>query len=239
MPGLILLTSTLGEEPKATKPTALLAIPFVLERGQTTRCLIRGQGLEAIEKLETPSGVTATIISKEEAKLPEGWKAELIGDRQVTCEITIDASFVGEKVSLRLAGDVSIDLAVVDALLEDKEPNPGFREAQEIVLGKTVRGSIGTNKDVDVFRFEAREGMVLDARIIARERGSALDPMLKLYDDSGFERASSDDTPEAGRDAAFRLTLPTSGRYYLVVQDAHDSGSEAHVYRLELHVATP
>jgi hypothetical protein len=242
---LLLIVSAVGEDPKPEKPvppSALLAIPFVIERGKTTTCVIRGQSLDMIEKITSAEGISVSLTSKAEAKLPDGWKPEKLGDRQVTCEITVNESFPAEATTASLtlthkAGEtVSIDIAVANTLVDEKEPNPGFDKSQPIETGQNVSGIIGSNKDVDVFHLDAEAGAVISAKVTARQRGSALDPILALYDSNGFERARSDDSAKASRDAALRLTIPTSGRYFFVLQDAHDTGSEAHVY--QLHVTT-
>ena len=45
--------------------------------------------------------------------------------------------------------------------------------------------------------------------------------------------ASADDSP-ADRDPRLAFTLPADGRYFLVVQDAHDQGGPAYGYLLQV-----
>lgn len=228
------------EEPEP--PSALLMIPFVLERGETTRCLVRGQHLEPVEKIEAAPGVSVEIVSRGEAKLPNGWKPEQLGDQQLLCDVTVDTAFCPGTSSIVLtlqtaSGDsgATIDAALAGAggLVDEKEPNPGFHASQPIALDHSLRGVIGADKDVDVFHFEAEAGTDIRACVMARRHGSALDPLLILYDAEGFERARGDDT-DRDRDAALNFTVPVAGRYFLVLMDAHDTGSEAHVYQLSL-----
>ncbi len=232
-----------GEEAKPKKPvppSALLAIPFVIERGKTTSCVIRGQSLDTIEKITSVEGISVSITSKEEAKLPDGWKPEQLGDRKVTCEITVNESFPDESTTAALtltnkAGETAnIDIAVAKTLIDEKEPNPGFDKSQPIEVAQSVRGVIEKNKDVDVFKLDAKADTVIEASVVARQRTSALDPILTLYDSSGFEHARSDDASGSGRDATLKVTIPSSGGYFLVLQDAHDTGSDAHVYLLRV-----
>ncbi|MGK0186587.1 MAG: hypothetical protein ACI9R3_002370 [Verrucomicrobiales bacterium] len=244
---LSLVATAISEEPKTEEkkpepPTALLAIPFILARDHTTQCVIRGHRLDSAVKVTVPAGVIVAITSKGEAKLPNGWKPEQLGDRQVTCDITLDPSFPlkAKTVQLTFSNDASetatITISVADAntLIDEKEPNSGFKKSQLISFGQTIRGSIAADKDVDVFRLDAKAGDELNATVIARQHNSALDPILALYDSKGFECARNDDSAETGRDSALSLKISADGPYYLAVQDAHDAGSEAHVYQLQV-----
>ena len=51
----------------------------------------------------------------------------------------------------------------------------------------------------------------------------------------GDERLSllaGDDDSAGGRDPRLQLRLPADGKYFLIVQDAHDTGGEMHPYHL-------
>lgn len=245
---LLLLASAIpcsGEETEKEKPappTALLAVPLVLERGQTTRCAIRGQRLDTVKTVTADKGASVAVVSEGEAKPPDGWKPEQIGDRQIVCDISIPDAFPPDAHALSLSletaeGDtatISIEVATPGNIVDEKEPNPGFRDAQDITPGRVVRGAIAAGNDNDVFQFDANADSHLEAAVTARQLGSALDPILTLFDANGFERARSDDAPSQNRDARISLPIPATGRYFLVLQDAHDSGSDAHVYRLSL-----
>lgn len=223
-------------------PDAFLTVPLVVEKGQTTPCLIRGRSLHTVERIEAPAGVQAIVRSTKEAEIPEGWKPEQIGDQQLACEVTVAADCRLDPPSpltllLKTASGESttIDIAVAECgmVVDEKEPNGGFREAQALASNRTARGVIATNKDVDVFHFEAEAGARITVEIVARRCGSALDPLLTVYDVEGFECARSDD--EAGnRDARAVFTAPSDGRYHIVLQDAHDTGSTTHVYQVRL-----
>jgi hypothetical protein len=260
---VLTVTSTIAEEPKESPPPpppleAQLAIPFTIARGKTTRVIVRGRTLDQITSVEASSAaVTATIIEKGEAKLPEGWKAEQLGDRQVTIDVAVAEAFAADTVKLNLRSDseaTDIDLAIVpsEVLVDEKEPNRGFKDAQPLKLGSTVLGTIGSNKDVDVYRIDQAptpSTARIHIDIIARRCGSALDPVLTVYDAHGFERARCDDSPTAAaanttnttnttapHDAAVTLDAPSAetGCYYLVIQDAHDTGSDTHHYQVSV-----
>ena len=115
------------------------------------------------------------------------------------------------------------------AAVEEKEPNNGFREAQKLEPGKSVRGGIQGEKDVDVFEFPAKAGQKLTVTVTG---GSALvmDAALTCYDARGQFLAASDDAE--ARDPALTLTAVADGPIFLCVSDAHDKGGEWHSYLL-------
>jgi hypothetical protein len=132
-------------------------------------------------------------------------------------------------------------LAVVDAasLVQEKEPNDGFRQGQELPVGKTLSGTIQSVDDVDVYRFEAKSGQKFVAEVAAARRGSALDSLLTLYDAAGHTTASNDDTTPGGEgarsaDSVLSFQCPSDGVYFLAVTDANARGGAAHPYLLTL-----
>ena len=60
-------------------------------------------------------------------------------------------------------------------LIQEKEPNDGFRAAQAVVLPIVVEGSIGRPKDVDMVRFVGKKGQKLHAEVLASRFGSPLE----------------------------------------------------------------
>src|SRR6185369_8145024 len=73
-----------------------------------------------------------------------------------------------------------VRVAAADTLVEEKEPNNGFHEAQPIVLGKTLRGKIEAEKDVDVFAFTAAKDRRFKIAVLASRAGSMLDPLATV-----------------------------------------------------------
>src|SRR5207244_3159492 len=107
-----------------------------------------------------------------------------------------------------------------------------FKSAQAIALPIVIEGTIQRQTDVDVFRFEGKKGQKVFAEVLASRHGSPLDAMLTLHDAKGQQLAFNDDFAPEHRDAKIKLTLPADGVYYLSLIDAHDMGSNLHVYRL-------
>jgi hypothetical protein len=122
------------------------------------------------------------------------------------------------------------------------EPNPGFDKAQVLSLPSgaplSILGAIERPQDVDVFHIAAEAGERLRVSIAAHSLGSLLDPLLTLHDSKGALIATADDG-EGSRDPQLDTTVPRTGPIYLVVQDANDTGSEAHPYRVTVESSAP
>ena len=101
--------------------------------------------------------------------------------------------------------------------------------------GKTVRGNISQDKDVDVYQFAGKSGEKIRAEIIASRAGSLMDGLLMLYNAQGVLLAQEDDSATS-RDPEVNFTLPADGIYFLVVSDSHDRGGEWRSYELTLQV---
>jgi hypothetical protein len=124
-------------------------------------------------------------------------------------------------------------LAVLDGseVIDEKEPNNGFREAQDVEFGKVIRGAIQSPGDVDVYRFTGRAGQKVRIEVLAARAGSLLDSTLCLYDAVGHLVSTNDDS-DLGSDSRLAVTLDSDGVYYISIADANDTGSLVHGYQL-------
>lgn len=187
-----------------------------------------------------PSAVSAKIIEAGSLNLTKGADSAGGGDKFVTVSLTVPADYKEPEAALSLvtaAGQAApVRLLVLPAasLVDEKEPNNGFAEAQPIRPGQTVRGVIAPAADVDVFRIEARSGQTLVAEVLARRRHSPLDSLLTLYDVHGNFVASNDDANDT--DSLIRYTSPRDAVYYLALTDATGGGGSGHAYLLSLTV---
>ena len=100
-------------------------------------------------------------------------------------------------------------------------------------LPQEVQGGIEQGKDVDLFRFEGKEGQRITMEVFAARYGSALDSLLTLYDGEGRILASCDDI-SGSSDSRLDAILPKAGTYFVGVIDANDQNGPAHVYRLSV-----
>jgi hypothetical protein len=119
-------------------------------------------------------------------------------------------------------------------VIDEHEPNDGFREAQELQLGQAVRGSIQSDRDVDVFALPARAGQRL--KVAVTSGGHLLmDAAIHCYDYRGQFLAGADD--QQTRDPALTLDLKSNGTVFLCVTSSHDIGGPWHSYLLTVEEA--
>ena len=235
-----------AEEKKEKKepPRVTMVVPLGVVAGTTNTILIRGLSLTNATEIRFPQAkfsVEWKIKSKGKADVPKDQDAKKIGDTQVELDLAVRPETPEGTLSFTVItpeGETEPHSVLIfdgRSLILEKEPNGGFRTAQEISLPQTVQGSIREANDVDVFRFEGRAGQKIKAEVLAARYGSALDSLLTLYDAGGHILSSNDD--HAGsRDSLLQVALPSDGLYLLSLVDAQDRGSPAHVYELVVGV---
>jgi hypothetical protein len=222
-------------------PKIVVAIPLGVTAGATTKVTLRGLKLDGATEVRCQAPVSRVkLLAKGAAGgVPRGEDVPRVGNTQAEVEITLPADYPGSAVTvtvLTAAGESNAHRLVVDRspAVAEKEPNNGFAQAQPITFDLTVAGVIERGFDVDVYRFEGRAGQRVTAEVFAARHGSALDSLLTLYTGDGQTLAANDDLDASTRDSRLEVTLPRDGTYYLVLIDANDHGSPAHVYRLSL-----
>jgi hypothetical protein len=181
---------------------------------------------------------TVKLLGKGKAAVPNQQEPARVGDTQTEVELSLPADYPGRTVTVAV---VSADgegpphplLVERDPVVAEKEPNDGFARAQPITVPQELQGGIAQAQDVDLFRLEGKAGQRLVIEVHAARSGSALDPLLTLYDAEGHVLASNDDS-DGTADARLDVALPKAGAYFVGLIDAHDHGGPAHVYRLSV-----
>ena len=225
-----------GEDKTPDLPRITAIAPFDLVPGTETTLRIRGVKLSNATEVRLPGGLKAEIKEKKAADIPNGLDAKDVGDTQIEAKFAIPADQPAGPLAISVVTPEGTtaprELRVLEAAIcvDEKEPNGGLREAQPIEIGKTLRGSIKEDKDVDVFRFDGKAGQRVVAEVFAARGASLLDSVLTLVDSRGHVLVSADDGDT--RDSQITLTLPGDGPYFLTVQDAHDRGGTWHCYQL-------
>lgn len=233
---LTLTALTFAQDKKSEPPCVIAVAPIFLTAGEKTTLHLRGEKLKDATEVRIAPDAAATLKEKKDATVPNGLDAKDVGNTEVAIELTPPAG--STKLTLQIVTPAGVteprEITVLPAhaCTAEKEPNNGFREAQKIDPAKPVSGKMDADKDVDVFRFDARAGKPFTARVIAADAGSLLDPILSLYDIAGHFLASADDHG-ASRDPVLTFTSKSDGPLCLVITDAQDRGGEWHTYRLE------
>jgi hypothetical protein len=239
---LFCLAEDKKEEKKKEPPKIVMAVPLAVENGSSGTMRIRGLHLEnatAIRFVDAKFPIEAKIKSKGKVEVPKPLEAPKTGDTQVEIALKLPAEVPAGSLQFIITtpdGETppySLSIIEKGNLVPEKEPNGGFRNAQDVDLGKTISGQIGEPMDVDVFRFNGKAGHMLVAEVKAARLGSALDSTLTLYDETGRIIASNDDE-ENSVDPILSVRLPKDGRYLLTLIDANDKGWIAHPYLLSI-----
>jgi hypothetical protein len=240
--GFAVLVAAAPKKPDDKTPKVVMAAPLGLAPGKATKLVVRGLRLDAATEvhLHDPKG-TAKIVSKGKAPLPNKEKDDVgrYGDTQIEVEATLSADYAGPTTTFTVvtpSGESSPHTLFVDhaPVVAEKKPNNSFTKAQPVQLGQTIEGVVNPGGDVDVFRFDGKQGQQVVLEVFAARYGSPLDSLLTLYDAGGRIVASNDDV-DGTADSRIETTLPTSGAYYVSVVDANDVGSPSNIYRLVMH----
>ena len=117
------------------------------------------------------------------------------------------------------------------------EPNDTPAQGTRLTVPCAAHGIIA-DEDIDEFKFRAARGDVFEVRVLARELGSPLDPVLSVSRVGKNELGRNDD---AGRsaDCYVRVTIPDDDEYSIQIRDHLKKGGPSHAYRLEVAVPQP
>jgi hypothetical protein len=226
------------EKKKPEPPSVAMVIPLAITPGTTNKIKIRGQNLTNVTEVRfAQTNYHLTIKSKGKAEVPKEMDAKKVGDTQIEAELRLpEDAPLGTNTFILVSPDgaskpVLFLVVPAKSLVVEKEPNNSFREGQPLELGKTIQGSIGEAKEVDVFKLNCKAGQTIVAQVQAAALGSTLDSILTFYDEHGHQLAASDDS-ENGSDSLLRVKIPKDGNYLLSLIDANDKGGATYVYLL-------
>jgi hypothetical protein len=106
-------------------------------------------------------------------------------------------------------------------------------KATPITINGTLKGA-----DRDFYRITAKAGERRVFEVEARRSGSAIDPVLELYDEKSNLLARNADAPGLGVDSRIDFTFPRDGNYFIEVHDARFSKQDQNFYRLKIGAYT-
>jgi hypothetical protein len=230
-PGWLLLLAVITVRPLAAVEPALTSVePRGGQRGKVFTLTLKGEGLATgSDLITTVPGTVSKLASPRDIETPGTALSYLI-------QIPKDAPAGAYPLRVRTADGLSnVLIFTVSDLPEitEKEPNDSIAMAQPLAVPGTVSGTLkGPDQDFFSIAATARQRLVIEVE--ARRIGSAMDPMLEVYDSSGREIASNDDAPGLGVDSRLDLTFPKAGKYYVAVHDSKFSEQAENFYRLKI-----
>ncbi|MSU35484.1 MAG: hypothetical protein EXS36_10285 [Pedosphaera sp.] len=116
--------------------------------------------------------------------------------------------------------------------ITETEPNNQPDQANRIQVPATLNGRIGTEADLDHYRFTSPSDQRWILEIGARRFGSPLDALLVLMDGAGKVISQNDDAN--GPDARIEADLKKGQEYIVGVRDLTERGGARFGYRLSL-----
>ena len=160
------------------------------------------------------------------------------GTDRLVCRLTLPADAPVSIGAVRLAttkGISSLHLFMVDDLpgVTDRGTNRSPATAQPLTLPVAVDGACDELK-VNYYKFTAKKGQRVSVEAVARRLGSALDPVVRVFDTKGRELAYSDDDPALGRDSRCACEIPVNGDYFIEIRDIDYRGGTKHRFHLRV-----
>lgn len=185
--------------------------------------LTTGPFVDHVSPAAVQAGVTQRVTL-------QGWN---LPDTDVN--VTAPVSALNRRFELPLTGwshrlPVTV-LAVPFATGVEQEPNP-TANPQAIAVPIGVSGLIAQARDEDAYQFAVKKGQRLRFEVIARDAGSPLDPVLRLYDSSNKLLKEADDDGKQSADPDIEFTFPTDGNYRVAIGDRFLHGGDRFAYLL-------
>tara|TARA_B100000029_G_scaffold14225_1_gene14772 strand:- start:120 stop:1796 length:1677 start_codon:yes stop_codon:yes gene_type:complete len=123
--------------------------------------------------------------------------------------------------------------AVTHDVATELEPN-GRKKPQRVSVPTTLTGTIGNDKDRDVFEIEAKKGSALEIAVESRRLGFPLDPVIRVSDGTGKVLKETDTRSADKVDEAISWSPPKNGTFRVEVRDLFEHGGPRFVYRLTI-----
>ena len=237
---------------RTTPPTINSVSPRGAPRGATTELAVEGLNLAGTTAVFfSQPGVTARILRIKE--LPDLPDVRLGSNGGIS---TVDVGPLPPRNEVTLELDISpdADIGPVDFRLQtplgtsprgrfliepyygessDREPNDTPDEAVEVYTPAILVGAISKPGDVDYYKVNVRTGEQLVFEDGAAMLGSALQPVVSIYD--ADQTLVKEYGLEGGRSAQyFAHRFDKAGAYYIKVADYEEGGSERHFYRIKV-----
>ncbi len=205
-------------------PVLARVMPVALSRGGRTEVEVVGERLDGLHAILAPAGVSLVRVLAVEANAA-----------RLELEVAPDAPW-GEfafhvLATAGLSNPRLLRIAPWPQQVEGEENN-AREQANAIPIPCGVSGRL-TAVDRDWFSFSASEGQQIVFDVAAHRIGSALLPVVTLFDDAGRELARS--LVRAGGvapDARLVYRFAQAGTYYLRLHDLSYQGAEFAVYHL-------
>jgi hypothetical protein len=189
-----------------------------LQAGAVTSLTIKGTGLSPTPRILLPIPVAEHVVRAGGT------------DKQVQIDLTLPADAPVGIVQMRLVNAEGISNAV--AISVDGLPQAKFTDKLQdlpVAVNGTIRGTQILRTTI-----EGKAGERIVAEVEARRLGSALNPVLHLYDERRVQAAWAQGVTSLGGDARLEAVIPSDGRFTLELHDALYRGGDPGFFRLKV-----
>jgi hypothetical protein len=228
-------------------PTITSLQPFVFAAGSTNKATLKGKNLGDNATFQF-NGCAATITGKfapikEDKPEKKDDKKKGGDEQQVEIEFSLPDNAPGGTNLTLIAHALNADskpqpifIVARGKLIEEKEPNGGFKEAQAVESGKCISGNFSQTTDVDVFKVHAKSGDTLKAEVFSARLIGNLDTSITIYDAKKTIIASNDDT--VGLDPAVTFKATEDSDYFIALTAVADVAAKTTPsYVLQISIA--
>ncbi|HVC93269.1 MAG TPA: hypothetical protein VND64_06235 [Pirellulales bacterium] len=216
----------LVQRARSDLPAVTRIAPCGVQPGRTVEVTVAGERLEGLSAVLGPPGVRLVKVLAVEEKLA-----------RLELEVAADvAPGVYPFHLLAKAGLSNPRLLRIDELPQTSE----IEDNNSLATATLISAPVGVNgvltaTDVDHFRFEVAAGQTLVFDAEAHRIGSALQPVLTLFDAAGRTVArAAKGARDIAPDVRLSHTFASSGTYYVRVHDLVFAGGEFAVYHLRV-----
>ena len=123
------------------------------------------------------------------------------------------------------------------------EPNEGGKEAtpaEAPPVPVAFHGIVSKKEDKDWFRFAAKKGQNLRARVFARQLRSPLDPYIIVRKEGDSKQiGNNDDAGSGDPDSQLDFEIPEDGIYNINIRDQLYNSGPDYTYRIEIAARSP
>ncbi len=214
------------------------------QRGQALKVTLVGDYLDAAGGIITtlPGTFSRLVASPEQGARELPWLLQLKSDAAPGLYPVRIQTEDGLSNILLFSVGLLPETVEAESLLKERDPldpltrkltNDSTASAERVAVPITVNGTL-VGPDQDYYRFSAKAGEKLVFEVDARRAGSAIDPVLQVFDSTGKELAVSNDAEGAGVDARVEVAFAQAGEYLALVHDAKYSDQEQNFYRLKI-----
>jgi len=102
----------------------------------------------------------------------------------------------------------------------------------------TISGHISRSAELDIYTVRMKKGERVRLRVMARQLGSLLDPVLRVLDGTGKQLVRTDDSG-GGKDCETVFAAPANGEFRIELRDLYRHGGLRYVYRLDVTPPRP